>query len=260
VRAALAVRDALVRTRARYISLIRALVRREGLRVRTGMARYFVRRLAELKLPEPLATLIAPLLVAMETLDREIDAADVRLAQHAENDPVVRRLTTVPSIGPVTALSFVATLDRVERFRGPHPAAAYLGLVSGERSSGEQQRRGPITKRLAQLGRREPRLSQREARVSVHVLEIVRHGRRRIGRPRAPPGVGQPRRRHNLDEGTLLRIGLPAAHSRRPPAPAHPDVTGPFPGIEDARAHPPTGDLVRGRRSEHACGRGGKLD
>jgi transposase len=147
VRAALAVRDALVRTRARYISLIRALVRREGLRVRTGMARYFVRRLAELKLPEPLATLIAPLLVAMETLDREIDAADVRLAQHAEDDPVVRRLTTVPSIGPVTALSFVATLDWVERFRGPHPAAAYLGLVPGERSSGEQQRRGPITKR-----------------------------------------------------------------------------------------------------------------
>jgi hypothetical protein len=47
----------------------------------------------------------------------------------------------------VTALSFAATLDRVERFRGRHPAAAYLGLVPGERSSGEQQRRGPIIKR-----------------------------------------------------------------------------------------------------------------
>jgi transposase len=147
VRAALAVRDALVRTRARYISLIRALLRREGLRVRTGMARYFLRHLAELTLPEPLATVIAPLRIALETLDREIAAADQRLSQHAENDPVVRQLTTVPNIGPVTALSFVATLDRVERFRGPHPAAAYLGLVPGERSSGEQQCRGPITKR-----------------------------------------------------------------------------------------------------------------
>ena len=83
----------------------------------------------------------------IETLNRELDAADARLAQHAAADPVVRRLQTVPNIGPVTALSFVATLDRVERFRGPHPAAAYLGLVPGERSSGEQQRRGPITKR-----------------------------------------------------------------------------------------------------------------
>ena len=88
-----------------------------------------------------------PLLAVMETLNLQIAAADARLARHAAHDPVVWRLETVPSIGPVTALSFVATLDRVERFRGPHPAAAYLGLLPGERSSGEQQHRGPITKR-----------------------------------------------------------------------------------------------------------------
>ena len=142
VRAELAVRDALVRTRARFISLMRALLRREGLRVRSGMARSFPRRLAALAVPEPLSTEGAPLLAVMDPINLQIDAADARLAQHAADDPVVRRLQTVPNIGPVTALSFVATLDRVERFRGPHPAAAYLGLVPGERSSGEQQRRG----------------------------------------------------------------------------------------------------------------------
>jgi transposase len=147
VRAELAVRDALVRTRARFISLIRALLRREGLRMPSGMARYFLRRLATLTVPEPLSGEIAPLLAVMESLNQQIDAADARLATHAAQDPVVRRLETVPNIGPVTALSFVATLDQVERFRGPHPTAAYLGLVPGERSSGEQQRRGPITKR-----------------------------------------------------------------------------------------------------------------
>lgn len=147
VRAELAVRDALVRTRARFISLIRALLRREGLRVPSGMARHFPRRLAALTVPDPLSAEIAPLLTVMEILSQQIEAADARLATHAAQDPVVRRLETVPNIGPVTALSFVATLDRVERFRGPHPAAAYLGLVPGERSSGEQQRRGPITKR-----------------------------------------------------------------------------------------------------------------
>lgn len=147
VRAELAVRDALVRTRARFISLMRALLRREGLRVRSGMARNFPQRVAALSVPEPLSAAIAPLLAVMETLNLQIAAADVRLARHAAGDPVVRRLETVPNIGPVTALSFVATLDRVERFRGPHPAAAYLGLVPGERSSGEQQHRGPITKR-----------------------------------------------------------------------------------------------------------------
>ncbi len=147
VRAELAVRDALVRTRARFISLIRALLRREGLRLHRGSARAFPQRLAALTVPEPLSAEIAPLLAVMETLNPQIDAADARLAAHAAADPVVRRLETVPNIGPVTALSFVATLDQVERFRGPHPAAAYLGLVPGERSSGEQQHRGPITKR-----------------------------------------------------------------------------------------------------------------
>lgn len=75
------------------------------------------------------------------------NVAGGRLDAHAPAYPVARRLETAPNIGPVTALSFVATLDRVERFRGPHPAAAYLGLVPGERSSGEQLRRGPIAKR-----------------------------------------------------------------------------------------------------------------
>jgi transposase len=93
-------RDALVRTRARFISLIRALLRREGLQVRTGMARSFPRRLVELKLPEALSTAITPLLAVVETLSRELDTVDARHARHAEDDPVVRRLTTVPNIGP----------------------------------------------------------------------------------------------------------------------------------------------------------------
>ena len=135
------------RTRARFISLMRALLRREGLRVRGGMASKFLQRVAALSVPEPLSAAIAPLLAVMETLNLQIAATDAQLARHAADDPVVRRLETVPSIRQVTALSFVATLDRVERFRGPHPAAAYPGLVPGERSSGEQQQPGAITKR-----------------------------------------------------------------------------------------------------------------
>ena len=114
VRAELAVRDALVRTRARFISLMRALLRREGLRVRSGMASKSPQRVAALSIPEPQSAAIAPLLAVMETLNLQIDAADARLARHAADDPVVRRLETVPSIGPVTGLSFVATLDREE--------------------------------------------------------------------------------------------------------------------------------------------------
>jgi transposase len=57
-----------------------------------------------------------------------------------------RLLMTAPGIGPVTASAVVATLDDITRFRSAHACEAYLGLVPGERSSGEQRRVGPITK------------------------------------------------------------------------------------------------------------------
>jgi hypothetical protein len=50
VRALLAVREALVRTRARYISLLRALLRLEGLRLRSGSTSCNLERVAELEL------------------------------------------------------------------------------------------------------------------------------------------------------------------------------------------------------------------
>ena len=63
----------------------------------------------------------------------------------AAHDERVQRLRTVPSVGPVTAAAFVATIDDVQRFRHAHPLEAYLGLVPRECSSGDTPRRGPIT-------------------------------------------------------------------------------------------------------------------
>ena len=59
---------------------------------------------------------------------------------------MVALLTTAPSIGPITATAIVATIDDVTRFRSAHPFEAFLGVVPGERSSGEQRRIGRITK------------------------------------------------------------------------------------------------------------------
>ena len=57
---------------------------------------------------------------------------------------VVRRLTTLPGIGPITASAYVAALDDAARFGGAAQVASYLGLVPREYSSGEQQRRGHV--------------------------------------------------------------------------------------------------------------------
>ena len=90
---------------------------------------------------------LAPLVAFLEPLNAAIADADRRLALLARESAPARLLQTMPMIGPVTALGFVSALDDVTRFDGPHQAEAYLGLVPSERSSGEQQHRGRITKR-----------------------------------------------------------------------------------------------------------------
>lgn len=150
VRAELAVRDAMVRTRTRYVAVIKALVRRDGLRLAAGSPERTATRFALLDatgvVSGALRAEVAPLLQLLEPLNAEIAAADRRLTALTAADPQVRRLTTAPGVGPVTATAFVATLDDVTRFRDAHQVMAYLGLVPSERSSGERQHRGRITK------------------------------------------------------------------------------------------------------------------
>jgi len=146
VRGRLGVREALVRTRTRYISLIRALLRQHGYRVPSGGAEGFVHRVAAMALPGQLRSLIAPLLAVTVPLNHQLAYSDEVIEHLAAHDPRVQRLRTVPSIGPVTAAAVVATIDDAHRFRHAHQVEAYLGLVPSEFSSGDSQRRGPITK------------------------------------------------------------------------------------------------------------------
>jgi transposase len=147
LRAQLAVRDALVRTRTRYIALLKAAVRREGLRLPSGEAEQTVAKLAALPLPPHVRAELAPLVALWAPLQAELTAADARRTAIARTHPVVARLATMPSIGPVTALAFVAALDDVGRFQSAHPVQADLGLVPSESSSGDRRARGHIPKR-----------------------------------------------------------------------------------------------------------------
>ena len=146
VRAELAVREALVRTRTRYIALAKALVRRDGLRVAGSESHLVAQRIAALELSEALRQELAPLFALLAPLNAQIAQADDRIAALTASDPAVALLTTAPSIGPITAAAIVATIDDVTRFRSAHQFEAYLGVVPSERSSGEQRRLGRITK------------------------------------------------------------------------------------------------------------------
>ena len=78
VRGRLLVRDALVRTRTRYISLIRALLRQQGYRVPSGSAEAFLRRILAMSLPGRLLSQLAPLLAVMRPVNRQLSYSDRR--------------------------------------------------------------------------------------------------------------------------------------------------------------------------------------
>jgi len=140
VRAQLAVREALVRTRTRDISVIRPALRRDGVRLPSGGAATFGPRVHARAVRET-----APLLALLRPLNRQLAALEAQRARGMAANAAARRLCTVPGVGPVTAAAVVATRDDVRRFASAGQVAAYVGLVPRERSSGEQQRRGPLT-------------------------------------------------------------------------------------------------------------------
>jgi transposase len=82
----------------------------------------------------------------IDLLKEQIASADRQVAQIALEHEVCRRLMSVPGVGPVTAVRFVAALDVRERFHSAHAVQSYLGLTPGEWSSSEHQRRTGITK------------------------------------------------------------------------------------------------------------------
>lgn len=146
LKAKLSVRDALVRERAKHLVLMGALVRQQGLRIPTGRAEFFLKRLEKVELPPTLVETVGPLKEVVELLNKQVETVDAQLEKIASSDEQMKKLCTMPSVGPVTAAAFVATIDDAKRFDGAHQAEAYLGLVPSEMSSGEKQRRGHITK------------------------------------------------------------------------------------------------------------------
>lgn len=146
VRAELAVRDALVRTRTRSVAVAKSFVRRDGLRVVGSSAERVAQRIGELPLSATLTNELAPLFTILGPLNEQIAAADRRLTTLMQADPIVRLLATAPGVGAVTASAFVATIDDITRFRCAHDLEGYLGIVPSQWSSAEKRRLGAITK------------------------------------------------------------------------------------------------------------------
>ncbi len=129
-------------------SRIRGLLRAHGIRVGQVGREKFEGRVVEVvrrRAPE-LEMILGPLLAVRGQAMEEMEALTKRVEELARGNEVCRRLMSVPGVGPVTAMAYVATIDDPERFERSEQVADYLGLVPSVYQSGETEYRGRITK------------------------------------------------------------------------------------------------------------------
>lgn len=83
------------------------------------------------------------------SLDATVAAQIVQekwLKQHYKQNSKVELLKTIPGIGDISAVSFLAEVGDIKRFNKPSQLAAYIGLVPKLSESADKRRMGRITK------------------------------------------------------------------------------------------------------------------
>jgi transposase len=124
------VRAHLVEQRTSTINAVRGLVKNTGRRLPVCDADTLGPRHAA-GLPEGVRKHVERLLGLVEELTEEIAACDKELAELSRTRYAAetQQLQQVAGVGPVTALTFVLTLDDPHRFDRSRDVGAYLGLV-----------------------------------------------------------------------------------------------------------------------------------
>ena len=138
-------REALVGQRTELINRIRGVVKSVGARLPSCDADYFFRK-AKPHVPEAVLPACAPLFAILEALYEQLLELKKQIRAMRARYPAAAQLAKVPSVGELTALTFVLTIDDPARIRGCRNTGAYLGLTPKERESGDSSPQLRITK------------------------------------------------------------------------------------------------------------------
>jgi transposase len=138
-------RDALVQCRTKLINGCRGLVKSFGERLPKCSTDSFGRKAKE-HVPGMLRPALQPVFDALEAIDAAIKRADRKIAQLGKKYEDVGVLSQPNGVGVLTALVFLLTLERSERFKKSRSVGAFLGLRPRKRQSGEEDPQLRITK------------------------------------------------------------------------------------------------------------------
>jgi transposase len=139
-------RQTLVDCRTQLVNHVRGTVKSFGARLPKCPARSFHKRAKE-HIPEALRPALEPILEQIASLTERIQKYDRELEAIAkESYPETELLRQVEGIGPLTALTFVLTIEDPYRFEKSRSVGAYLGLVPARDQSGDSDPQKRISK------------------------------------------------------------------------------------------------------------------
>jgi transposase len=139
-------RQALVGSRTQLVNHVRGAVKSFGHRLPKCPARSFHKRAQE-HIPEELRPALKPILETIASLTERIGDYDRKLETISrERYPETELLRQVEGVGPLTALTFVLTVEDPHRFERSRSVGAYLGLVPARDQSGERDPQKHISK------------------------------------------------------------------------------------------------------------------
>ena len=149
-------REMTVTSRVNICNHIRGTLREYGLPIPAGKEKFFEEVSGSINQVENghiRATLFELLELAKNLIGKENDI-ERRIKELNEDDEKIKRLQTIPGVGLMTSTAMVSVVDDISRFKRAKDFASYVGLVPGEKSSGDKRRMGSITKSGSEILRR----------------------------------------------------------------------------------------------------------
>jgi transposase len=229
LRSLISARKKLVGQRVTLENQIRGLAVVFGVRLPRALTTTFIDR--ALKASEGVAGLSAAmrgLSAARTAVMIAVAAIDADIRRMTRASAACRRLMTIPGVGQLTALAFVAAIDDPSRIRRSRDIGAYLGLVPRRYQSGEVDYTGGILQMRRWAGANAPvRGRQRHAdplQVPAQTQGLGLRHRQAINDAQSAGRSGSPARNHHARDAARrdrVRIGVSPLNPRdRRPNPA----------------------------------------
>lgn len=139
-------RGALVDSRTKLVNAVRGVLKSFGKRVKKCSTDSFANHAPD-AVPEELKPALDPLIEMIRTLTEKIHAYDKSIDILADQGyPETKLLRQISGVGPVTALTYVLTLEDPGRFRNGRSVGAFLGLTARRAQSSDSDPQMRITK------------------------------------------------------------------------------------------------------------------